>query len=287
MKKKILAGLVGALLPVVATAADEAKTVPPGTPVTITVKTAEPAAPKVSITLGARQARVTPVRKGFTHTGGGNIKVDQPTSDTIVLTMTGVAVAGGHPATDSVASLAFDLNQCFEVAFDDPAVKQAKLTIEARVIGLLRSDDSKKSSGKNGGHADYGCATTTVCGATGGQSLSLTVQSESASCGVNQSINYFEGPLSATIVPGQYTLHQVWSVSASHPRGFGKAASAEFAPDPALDPLWISHWEPFHGAAKGDFGLVVTIKVADDTKEAPAANGNGNGNGKDKPAADK
>jgi hypothetical protein len=41
-----------------------------------------------------------------------------------------------------------------------------------------------------------------------------------------------------------------------------KAASAEFAPDPALDPLWISSFEPFHGASKKDFGFQVTIKVA-------------------------
>ena len=43
-----------------------------------------------------------------------------------------------------------------------------------------------------------------------------------------------------------------------------KAPSAEFAPDPALDPLWISYWEPFHGAAKKDFGFQVILKVSPD-----------------------
>src|SRR5204863_246480 len=54
-----------------------------------------------------------------------------------------------------------------------------------------------------------------------------------------------------------------------------KSASAEFAPDPALDPLWISYWEPFHGAVKKDFGLQVILKVAEDTNPPtpPAANG--------------
>jgi len=52
-------------------------------------------------------------------------------------------------------------------------------------------------------------------------------------------------------------------VSAVHPHGLlGKAASAEFAPDPALDPLWISYWEPFHGAAKKDLGFQIILKVA-------------------------
>ena len=58
-------------------------------------------------------------------------------------------------------------------------------------------------------------------------------------------------------------LHAGWQVSATHPKALlGQAASAEFAPDPALDPLWISYWEPFHGAAKKDFGFQVTLKVA-------------------------
>ena len=48
-----------------------------------------------------------------------------------------------------------------------------------------------------------------------------------------------------------------------------KAPSAEFAPDPALDPLWISYKEPFHAAIKKDFGLQVTIKVAEDTNPPP------------------
>ena len=58
--------------------------------------------------------------------------------------------------------------------------------------------------------------------------------------------------------------HQTFAVSAAHPQSLWccKAASAEFAPDPALDPLWISYWEPFHGAIKKDFGFQVVLKVA-------------------------
>ena len=33
--------------------------------------------------------------------------------------MTGVAVAGGHPCKDSLAALAFDLAQDFEIGFDE------------------------------------------------------------------------------------------------------------------------------------------------------------------------
>jgi hypothetical protein len=66
-------------------------------------------------------------------------------------------------------------------------------------------------------------------------------------------------------VPGCYTLHQTFSIMATHPCSVlpCKAASAEFAPD-ALDPLWISYWEPFHGAQKKDFGFQVTLRIVPD-----------------------
>src|SRR5437660_6003406 len=133
-----LAGLLAALLPAPVFAQAPA-TVPPGTPVTIQVNPAPASSPAVSITLGKRIGRVVPHRQGICHTGGGNIDVAQPSPDTVVITMTGVAVAGGHPCRDSLASLTFAVVQQFEVAFDKPDLKTAKLTLEARLIGLLRS----------------------------------------------------------------------------------------------------------------------------------------------------
>src|SRR5205807_9229516 len=55
-----------------------------------------PPAPPATITLFERHGHVTPQRSGFQHTGGGNIDVAQPAPDTLVVTMTGVAVAGAH-----------------------------------------------------------------------------------------------------------------------------------------------------------------------------------------------
>src|SRR5262249_12236136 len=100
---------------------------------------AEPAAPAVTISLKDRHGRAVPIRQGFTHTGGGNIDVAQPAPDTVVVTMTGVAVAGNHPCKDSVASLTFDLDQSLDIVSADPKVKRAKLTLEGRGIGRLRS----------------------------------------------------------------------------------------------------------------------------------------------------
>ena len=68
------------------------------------------------------------------------------------------------------------------------------------------------------------------------------------------------------IVAGKYCLRRTFVASASaHKCLLCKGPSAEFAPDPALDPLWISYKEPFHGAIKKDFGFQVILKVAEDT----------------------
>ena len=61
MKKKFLAGLLGAMLPGAFLPAQPppTRTVPPGTPVTITVTPATPASPGVSITLYGRHGHGT------------------------------------------------------------------------------------------------------------------------------------------------------------------------------------------------------------------------------------
>jgi hypothetical protein len=222
---------------------------------------APPPAPDVTIELGPRQAQGTPARAGFSHTGGGNIDVQQPGADAVVVTMTGVAVAGGHPCKDSLAALAFDLVQEFEVKPANPDIKRAKLTLEARVIGLLRSH------AKGGGSAGITCpahAAVTPCAAGGPALVEVGLQGRTVASGENLTVNDKVGPVAAGLPAGRYTLHQLFGVQASHPAKLlpCQAASAEFAPDPALDPLWISAFEPFHGAQKKDFGFQVIVRVS-------------------------
>jgi hypothetical protein len=255
---------LSALLGPARASAQEKKTIPPGTPVTITVTPAAPSAPPVSLTLGPRHGHVTPARQGCTHTGGGNIDVAQPTPDTVVVTMTGVAVAYGS-VCDASAAQNFDFEQAFEVNFDNPKVKKAKLTMEGRVIGLLRSHGKKDTAGYDGACASVVAGPNTL--------VSLCVPPHAVGGGDNLSVNDHDGPISVPITAGKYCLHQTFVVSAmAHKCLLCKGPSAEFAPDPALDPLWISYKEPFHGAAKKDFGFQITLKVAEDT-DAPAADG--------------
>ncbi len=245
-----------------ARADDKKETVPPGTPVTITVTTQAPP-PDVSISLGKRTAQVTPSRVRCNHTGGGNIDVQQPSADTLVVTMTGAAVAYGSPAGAASAALDFVLSQAFDVSFDKPTVKAAKLTLECRLIGFLRSH--KTGTAEVSGAASVGGA--------GCPGLAVPVPSHAVGGCESLSVNDKEGPVSVVLAAaGTFCLTQTFRVSATMPKAFlpCKAPSAEFAPDPALDPLWISAKEPFKGAKKGDLGFQVTLKVAPQDVPEPA-----------------
>src|SRR5262249_832309 len=92
--------------------AQERTNVSPGTPVPNTVLPARGEPPKVPIALHGRHGHATPNRCGCTHMGAGNMDVQQPSPDTVIVTMTGVAVATGYPCGHSVAAFNFELQQC-------------------------------------------------------------------------------------------------------------------------------------------------------------------------------
>jgi hypothetical protein len=153
----------------------------------------------------------------------------------------------------------FDLDQCFEVSFDDPKVKKAKLTLEGRVIGLLR--------GEKKGCAEYSEACASILAAP--VDIVTVCVAPHQVCGCESlAVNDHDGPKTVPVTPGKYTLHQSFAIGAHSDSFIHKRPSAEFAPDPALDPLWINYWEPFHGVKKDTFGFQVIVKVAADTAEA-------------------
>jgi hypothetical protein len=213
-----------------------------------------PPPPKVSLVLKDRLGHVTPARTDAAHTGGGNIEVAQPREDTLLITMSGVVTAGPHPCQGSSASTDFDLNQEFAIGFADPKLKKARLTMEAQVVGLLRGD-------KHGGSASVGNGAVDIaCGHVG--ILSLAIAGHAVSGDDNLAINDHKGPDSTLVPPGDYHLLQSFRINAAHDRSIcGKAAAAEFAPDPALDATWISITDPFHGANKKEFGFRVILRV--------------------------
>jgi hypothetical protein len=239
-----LSGVAGLMLPRGTTAGDAPKTPPPGPPVTIVLR--------------GRHGHATPISDGHVHTAGGNVDVQQPSGDTFVVNLTGAAVAycGPHGAT---ARMTFDVDQCFEVVFENAKVKKAKLTMEARVVGLLRSPGKGSSAAFTDAYASISCGPARIA--------TLCLEPHSVAGGQNLSVNDHDGPVNIGVGPGKHDYHQTFTMTVHAPKCLlpCKPPSAEFAPDPALNPLWISASEPFRGAAKKDFGFQVIVKVADDT----------------------
>jgi hypothetical protein len=242
--------LLALAAPLALVGAQEKTAVPPGAAVNITVVPGAAPPPPVSITLYERHGHVTPSKGKCAHTGGGLIDVASPSPDTVIFSMSGAVVAN--------AEMKFDLDQVFEVSFDDPKVKRAKLLVEGRVIGLLR--------GEKKGCAEYDEACATVACAPV-EIVTVCVPPHKV-CGCDSlSVNDHDGPKSVPIAAAKYTYHQTFRIAAQTDSYVGKRPSAEFAPDPAIDPLWISYHEPFHGVKKDTFGFQVILKVAPDTAE--------------------
>jgi hypothetical protein len=220
----------------------------------------------VTLRLGEADAQATPSRHICARTGGGNIDVRQVAPDTVVITMTGVVVGGGLAGAS--AAFTFDLAQQFTVVAETPAFCGATLSVQARVIGLLRNPCK--------GSAACGEACVSIACGEGPESqqelVSLVLPGKAVGDKDNQSVLVRKGPITIPIEPGCFTLRQTWTLSAlQHLASIpGKPASAEFAPAPALDPTWISYKDPFHGVAKKDFGFQVTLKVTPIKSTLPA-----------------
>jgi hypothetical protein len=253
---RYVAGLWCVLLPLVGLAAQEGVAPCPAETAPATPAPGPP--PPASINLGLRHSQAVPARCGHSHTGAGNIDVAQPSPDTVVVTMTGVAAAGANPCKESLATVSCELCQDFEVRFDSPKLQKAKLVVEARVIGLLRSACKGGATAQEG----PGCATVDA-----GEVSLVTVRApqHAVAGGEKLSINDHDGPYEVPIVPGKYVLHQTFTVSASHPRTWcpGRAV-AEFGSDPELEKGWLGPRDPFSGASKKDFGFQVSVKVVED-----------------------
>jgi hypothetical protein len=222
---------------------------------------ASQAQPPVIIKLGDRHGHGIPHRLGCTHLGGGNIEVEQPLPNEVLILLRGAAVATGHPFKDSQAEMDFELDQDLKVVFREPEkTKAAKLTMEGKLIGLLRSQPGCHEHNSRG---------TAECGMACAELIcedkvlvGLCVPPHSVGGGENLTINCQKGPACIPILPGCYRLHETFRLAAAHPCSALPCwpASAEFAPG-ALNEKWIGYWEPFHGANKSKFGFQILLRV--------------------------
>ncbi len=213
------------------------------------------------------------MREGTALTGGGSVTVTQPSPDRLLLTVTGVAAAKANLFKPSHAMLDSNIEQGFEVIFPT-GVKPARLILEARVSGLLRSGD-RKCCGNVAGTAELVHATAGVqCGEQPLASVALPPKTVAGRDAV--AVNLAAEPVCVQVGPGCHTLLVNFQLSAGQGKGVcPRNASAEFAPPPALPPNWIRTPDPFGGLDRSGLGFQVALRVEplpeDQTSPLPQA----------------
>jgi hypothetical protein len=212
------------------------------------------------------EASARPHKQGVAYANGGVLAVNQPNPTTLVVTLSGLAGVNADLCSTSTAGYDFDLNQCFEIRYDPKVAKATKLSIEGRVIGLLRTDwrhYTGRHSGPKGGTAET-CPVATIS-AGPAEVVGVTLPARVAACGEDLSVYNHEGSLAVPVAPGEYALHETWGFRVTHPAFCVRGASAEFSPEPAYYPdaaaYWFHDFQPFNGQASKDFGFQVTIKL--------------------------
>src|SRR5262245_57162518 len=218
-----------------------------------------PPAPAVILRQTNREGEAASVREGTALTGGGAVTVVQPSPDRLLLTVTGAAAAKANPFKPSHAVLDAKVEQGFEVVFPAGA-RPARLILEARLSGLLRSWDAK-CCGHGAGTAELAEATAGVL--CGEQSLgAVALPAKAVAGGEAVAVNLAAGPVCVPVAPGCHTLAVRFKVSASQGKGACSGiASAEFAPPPALPVNWIRLPDPFGGLDRAGLGFQIAVRV--------------------------
>ena len=232
--------------------------------------------PPVEIVLTPGEASAVPFKKGVAYVNGGVIDVQQPNPTTVVVTMSGLTAADADLFCSSAAQYQFQLAQGFDVVFNSKRVKSARLSVESRVIGLLRTEWNHPA-GYLKSHKTLGSAETQPASASvdcGGQEVAtLTLPGRTAAACSDLSVYNHDGLTSSSVGPGHFQLNESWGFGVTHMAFHCRGASAEFAPQPSYMPgsYWFNDYRPFNGLATRDFGFRMTLKVVPEFKVLEAA----------------
>lgn len=230
---------------------------------TVPVFGQSPPQPSVYITLTDRDGNAHPVRCGHALTGGGTINVTQPTPDTIVVTLNGVAAASSQPFTQSSAAMKIVLDQCFQVRFADPKVKFAKLAMGVRVNGLLRNERGEGSAQLEEAFAALRANGSDILAVSIPPKSLCSLPKQERRCRHGLAVSASRGPVCVVVPEGKFTLHQTFGISVQRNKGcLPWRSSAEFAPPPCLPASWVGYGDPFGGVDKTNFGFQVVLKVS-------------------------
>jgi hypothetical protein len=227
-------------------------------------------APTYTITLGGRDACVTPHTRMRARADGGIIDVQASAPNTLAVTMTGTTAADSYLGCTSTATQTFHLVQEFEVACSDPSVQTVSLTLDSSLVGYVRS------ARKAGACVQLASASITP-ESWNGNPLVIAHPAHCASgtqarlC--NQHLPLLQGP---PMPLGRFTLVADFVLDTTASGVCNAHAVADFSPDTSLPADWVRMRDPFQGVSKKAFGFTFSIAAAPPSS-APAIGGTSDG----------
>lgn len=212
-------------------------------------------APSFTITLGGRDACVTPCTQNRARADGGTIDVQTPSPSTLTVAMTGTPAADSYLGCTSTATQTFQLTQEFEIACSDPSITRVCLTLDSTLAGYVRS------MRKAGACVSLASASVSPASWTG-PPLALDHPPLCASGTEGRLCNQHLPPVQGPPMPlGHYTLVAFFVLDTTASGVCNAHAVADFSPDTSLPADWVRTRDPFQGASKKSFGFTLTVSA--------------------------
>jgi hypothetical protein len=219
-----------------------------------------------TVTLGPRNACVTPKTTRQARAEGGIIEVATPASNILGMSMSGSVAANAFLGQTSTATETFHLEQEFELSCSDSSTCFVRLTLESALVGFVRSKHKAGASVK--------VASARICLPNSPETPFIIVHPP-------QAIEGEEGRLCNQHLPlikvdrlplGKYLLIADFVLSCEAGGVLDGHSAVDFSPSTSLPADWIRTRDPFQGVDKKDFGfkLVLTADPPEPSKPMTA-----------------
>jgi hypothetical protein len=220
--------------------------------------------PRYTITLGGRDAGVTPHTRNRARADGGIIDVQtaSPSSDALTVTMTGTTAADSYLGCTSTSTQSFHLVQEFEVSCSDPMIESVTLTFDSSLVGYVRSARKAGASVK--------LASASVVPESWVRSPLMLAHPPLSSSGTQAHLcNQHLPPLQGPAMPlGRYTLVADFVLDTTGSGICNAHAVADFSPDTTLPADWVRMRDPFQGVSKKAFGFSFSLSAGAPSRAA-------------------
>jgi hypothetical protein len=210
-----------------------------------------------TITLGGRDACVTPCTKNRARADGGIVDIQTGPPQTITVLMTGTPAADSYLGCTSSAKQTYRLEQEFTVECSNAAIRTVKLTLDSSLVGYVRSVRNAGASVK------LARVTVTPLGGTASAALILSHPPQSVSGTDGRLCNRHLEPLEAPAMPvGKYLMTAEFELDTKASGITNAHAVADFSPDTVLPADWVRVRDPFQGVSKKNFGFNITLTAS-------------------------